>query len=80
LLALWFRNANLDALSFPHPNGTFVYQFDPLTGGYRVNDFIGGWEGDDNGVAPTVKVGESFFTFIPIGKSTNWVRAFNVGP
>jgi len=67
----------LDTMGFPAVNGDFVYQYDPSSGGYRINDYLGGWEGDDNGVAPTPAIGESFFLYHPTtAANTAWNRTF----
>ena len=74
----------LDAdLNYPSPpnNGTTIYQFHNATGTYTANDFTdGAWEGDDNGNAPTIHVGEGFFALNPGTTSQSWTRTFSVGP
>jgi hypothetical protein len=74
------KGGALTSVQFPNVNGLFVYQYNPSNGGYIVNDYIGGWEGDGDGAAPTVAVGESFFVSLPAAQSANWVETFNVGP
>jgi len=73
------QSAPLDAMGFPAVNGDFIYQFDAASGGYRINDYLGGWEGDDNGVAPTPAIGESFFVYHPTTAApSTWSRTFTV--
>jgi len=70
----------LVSLGFPVQEGDFIYQFNRLTGGYIVNDFAdNAWEGDGNGAAPQIAVGEAFF--VKAGAShPAWARTFTVGP
>jgi hypothetical protein len=73
------QSSPLDTIGFPAVDGDFVYQYDSATGGYRINDFLGGWEGDDNGVAPTPAIGESFFLYHPTtSPASTWNRTFTV--
>jgi len=67
----------LDTMNFPPVEGQFVYQLKP-TGGYRINDYAdGAWEGDDNGAAPTLAIGESFWWSVPASASNvHWTRNF----
>ncbi len=75
------QKAALDTvLGFPVANGDFIYQYNPATGGYIVNDFAdGAWEGDGGGAAPQPDVGEAFFVF-NAGAAKTWTRTFTVGP
>jgi len=67
-------------LGFPVANNDETYQFNPATGGYRINQYFAasGWEGDDGGNPPTPAIGESFW--VRTGTSRNWTRTFSVGP
>jgi len=62
--------------SFPLANNDVVFQF---TGsGYKQNSYVdGSWEGDNNGDAPAIAVGESFFFQGNSGART-WHRDFAV--
>jgi len=66
----------IDTLAFPAQDNDFVYQYNPSNGGYIINDYLGGWEGDGNGVAPTPAIGESFFFFSPAVANRTWTRSF----
>jgi hypothetical protein len=64
-------------LKYAPAEDDWIYQFDPATGGYKVNHFIdAAWEGDNNGDEPSIKVGESFFVFGAAAKQ--WSRVFTV--
>jgi hypothetical protein len=66
-------------LGFPVANGDQVYQYNPATSTYKLNQFIdGAWEGDDGGAAPTPAICEAFF--VNTGAAKSWNRTFSVGP
>lgn len=71
------QSAPIDTMGFPAADNDFVYQYNPSNGGYIINDYLGGWEGDGNGTAPTPAIGESFFFFNP-GGTRAWTRTFTV--
>jgi hypothetical protein len=70
------QSAPLDTIGFPAIDNDFVYQYNPSNGGYIINDYLGGWEGDGNGVAPTPAIGESFFFYSPATANRSWTRTF----
>jgi len=70
------QSAPLDQLGYVANDGDFVYQL-KASGGFKVNDYLEGWEGDDNGVAPTPAIGESFYIYNP-GAQKSWSRTFTV--
>jgi hypothetical protein len=69
----------LDAASgFPADNGDTVYRFVPAASSYVSDQFLGGaWEGDSEGAAPTVNVGEAFWVD-NVGAAAAWDRTFTV--
>jgi hypothetical protein len=63
---------------FPAGEGDTVYRFVPAIGAYLSDQLLGGaWEGDSEGEAPTVKVGEAFWVQ-NAGAAKAWDRTFNV--
>jgi hypothetical protein len=78
-LPLTAPTAGAANLEFPVVNGDEVFQYDPVGGGFRVNSYFGGWEGDNEGVPPTPAIGESFFFRRAAASGPNWSRTFAVG-
>jgi len=68
------QSAPIDTLGYVANDGDFVYQL-KATGGFKVNDYLEGWEGDDNGTAPTPAIGESFYIYNP-NAAKAWTRTF----
>jgi len=68
------QSAPLDTMGYVANDGDFVYQL-KASGGFKVNDYLEGWEGDDNGTAPTPAIGESFYVYNP-NASKAWTRNF----
>jgi len=67
------QSAPLDStLGFPGANGDTIYRFNPTNQQYASYNYFFGWGG---GGAPTLNVGEGFFSY-KVG-ATNWVRSFN---
>jgi hypothetical protein len=66
-------------LAFPVAEGDEVFQFNPATGGYIANMFLGGaWEGDNDGDPPVPAVGECFF--VRKVSSATWSQTINQYP
>jgi hypothetical protein len=69
--------AKLDTIGFPAVEGDIIYNFNPVTGGYKVSSYLdGAWEGAYGG-APTPDIGESFFVK-HTGAPSTWTRTFTV--
>ena len=67
------RSGRIDQMNFPVVNGITIFDWECDTGyGYRINVYLGGaWEGSDEGAAPDVRVGESFWVHNP-GPPITW--------
>jgi len=68
-------------LGFPIQNDDEVYQYNPASGGYIADSYLGGaWEGDSEGNAPTPDIAEAFFFNRRTAAAGTWTRNFSVGP
>jgi hypothetical protein len=66
-------------LNFPAAEGDQIFQYNPVTGGYRFSQYIDGqWEGDSGGNPPVPALGESFFVFK--NSPALWIQQRSVGP
>lgn len=68
-------------LGYPVAEGDTVYRFNASSGGFDIDQYLGGaWEGASGGLPPTPRVGESFWVSREAGvPSSNWTRNFVVG-
>jgi hypothetical protein len=64
-------------LNFPVAEGDQIYQYDPASGGYRVNQYVdGAWEGDNGGAPPVPALGACFYIYKTV--PAFWTRYFGL--